>query len=192
MIKRAKRNAKAALQGNWLAAILIFLLFVVLGAALESTGIGAIFTGLLVFGYAAFCLELAKSKKAKLGALFSGIFRGFFKKWGASLLMGLYLFLWSLLFIIPGIVKSYAYSMTYYIMQEKPKMGINEAITESREMMKGHKLQLFLLDLSFTGWMLLSVITLGLALFYAWPYYQTARAEFYKQIKKGAKPAQKK
>ena len=53
--------------------------------------------------------------------------------------------------------------------------------------MKGHKWQLFLLDLSFVGWMLLSVLTLGIALFYAWPYYQAARAEFYQQIKKGSK-----
>lgn len=186
MIKNVKLKAKAALEGNWLGAILVFILFVLLTAALEATGIGVIFSGLLVFGYAAFCLELVKTKKASLGALLGGMFKNFLKKWGASLLMGLYLCLWSLLFLIPGIVKSYSYSMTYYIMQEKPKLGINEAITKSREMMNGHKWQLFLLDLSFTGWMLLSIVTLGLALFYVWPYYQAARAQFYKQIKKGS------
>ena len=187
MIKRVKTKAKAALEGNWLGAIVAFLLFVVLFAALDATGIGALLSGVLVFGYACFHLELAKSKKAKLGAFLGGMLRRFFKKWIASLLVGLYVFLWSLLLLIPGLIKSYAYAMTPYIMQEKPKMGINEAITRSREMMDGHKWQLFMLDLSFIGWMLLSVLTLGIALVYVWPYYQAARAEFYKQIKKGSK-----
>ncbi len=184
-----KRKAKKALQGNWFGAIAIFVLFVVLAVALEMTGIGALFTGVIAFGYAAFCLELVKTKKAKIGAFFGGMFKKFFKKWGASLLMGLYLCLWSLLLLIPGIVKSYSYSMTYYILQEKPDMGVNEAITKSREIMNGHKWQLFCLDLSFIGWMLLSVVTLGIALFYVWPYYSAARAQFYREIKKGAKKA---
>ena len=102
--------------------------------------------------------------------------------------MGLYICLWSLLLIIPGIVKYYAYAMTPYIMAEKPNLSINEAITKSREMMKGHKWQLFWLDVSFTGWMLLSILTLGIALVFVWPYYSAARAEFYKEIKKSAKP----
>ena len=187
MIKRVKIKAKAALQGNWLGAILTFLLFLLLSAALDATAIGVLLSGVLVFGYASFHLELVKTKKATLGAFFGGMFGHFFKKWAASLLVGLYTFLWSLLLLIPGLIKSYAYAMTPYIMQEKPKMGINEAITRSREMMDGHKWQLFMLDLSFIGWMLLSVLTLGIALVYVWPYYQAARAEFYKQIKKGSK-----
>lgn len=191
MIKRVKTKAKAALEGNWFGAIVAFLLFVVLFAALDATGIGALFSGVLAFGYAGFHLELAKSKKAKLGAFLGGMLRRFFIKWIASLLVGLYVFLWSLLLLIPGLIKSYAYAMTPYILAEKPGMGANDAITKSRELMKGHKWQLFLLDLSFVGWMLLGVLTLGLALFYAWPYYQAARAEFYQQVKKGAKPAQK-
>jgi uncharacterized membrane protein len=77
--------------------------------------------------------------------------------------------------------------MTPYIMTEKQDMRISDAITKSRAIMKGHKWQLFLLDLSFTGWMLLSVLTLGLALVYVWPYYNAARAAFYKEIKGGAK-----
>ncbi len=187
MIKKVKVKAKAALKGNWFGAIVAFLLFVVLTAALEATGIGAIFVGLVAFGYAAFNLELVKSKKAKVGVLFGGMFKKCFKKWGAALLMGLYTFLWSLLFLIPGFIKYYAYAMTPYIMQEKSSMRVGDANTKSRAIMKGHKWQLFLLDLSFIGWMLLSVLTLGIALIYVWPYYQAARAAFYKEIKKGAK-----
>ncbi len=187
MIKKVKIKAKAALDGNWFGAIAVFLLLVLLTALLDASGIGVIFSGLLGFGYAAFCLELVKTKKAKLGAFFGGMFKRFFKRWGATLLVGLYTCLWSLLLVIPGIVKYYAYAMTPYIMTEKPDMGINDAITKSREIMKGHKWQLFLLDLSFTGWMLLSIVTLGIALVYVWPYYNAARAAFYREIKKGAR-----
>ena len=187
MIKKVKLKAKAALKGNWLGAIMALLLYVVLFAALEATGIGTIFSGVLAYGYAAFCLELVKAKKARVGVLFSGMFKKFLKKWGASLLTGLYIVLWSLLLLIPGMIKYYAYAMTPYIMTEKPDMRISDAITKSRAIMKGHKWQLFLLDLSFIGWMLLSVLTLGLALVYVWPYYNAARAAFYKEINGGAK-----
>lgn len=191
MIKRVKLKAKEVVVDNLVAAILTFFLLVVLTVLLDATGIGIIFSGVVAFGYAIFYLELVKTKKAKIGAFFSGIFKNFFKKWAAEFLMGLYICLWSLLFIIPGIVKYYAYAMTPYIMAEKPNLSINEAITKSREMMKGHKWQLFWLDVSFTGWMLLSIVTLGIALVFVWPYYSAARAEFYKEIKKSAKSAAK-
>lgn len=190
MIKKAKLKAKAALKGNWFGAIVALVLFSLLSALLSMTGIGALFSGLLTFGYAAFCLELVKTKKAKIGAFFGGIFHKLVKRWLAGLLMGLYTFLWSLLFLIPGFIKYYAYSMTPYIMMEKPDMGINDAITKSREIMNGHKWQLFLLDLSFIGWMLLGVLTLGVAFIYVLPYYNAARAAFYKEIKGGAKPGE--
>lgn len=184
-ISVVKQKAKKALAGNWFGVTVAFLLLIILNIALNASCIGVIFAGLVTFGYAAFCLELVKSKQAKVGAFFSGIFRGFFKKWGASLLVSLYTFLWSLLFVIPGLVKSYSYAMTPYIMAEKPDMGVNDAITKSRQIMDGHKWQLFCLDLSFTGWMLLCIVTLGIGFFYVWPYYSAARAAFYKEIKKG-------
>ena len=184
-ISAIKQKAKKALVGNWFGAIFVLVLLVVLAVILDATVIGAVFSGLLAFGYAAFCLELIKSKKAKMGAFFGGMFKGFFKKWWASMLVGLYTLLWSLLLIIPGLIKSYSYAMTPYIMAEKPDMSVNDAITKSRQIMNGHKWQLFCLDLSFTGWMLLSMVTLGLGLIYVWPYYNAARAAFYREIKKG-------
>ena len=187
MIKTVKSKAKEVVLDNLVGNIIAFFLLCLLTVLLDATGIGAIFTGVVAFGYAIFGLELVKTKKAKVGAFFSGIFKQFFKKWAAGFLMGLYTFLWSLLFIIPGIVKYYAYAMTPYIMAEKPNMGINDAITKSREIMKGHKWQLFWLDVSFIGWMLLGVVTLGLGFVFVWPYYNAARAAFYKEIKKSAK-----
>lgn len=182
-----KQRAKAALKGHWFANIVVLVLMVLITAVLDLTYVGALLSGLVMFGSAAFYLELVKSKQGKIGTFFGGMFKKFFKRWGASLLISLYTFLWTMLFMIPGIVKSYAYAMTPYIMMEKPEMGINDAITKSRMMMKGHKWQLFCLDLSFTGWMLLSIVTLGIAFFYVWPYYSTARAQFYKEVKRSAK-----
>lgn len=190
-ISEIKQKAKAALKGHWFANIVVLVLMVLITAALDLTYVGALFSGLVMFGSAAFYLELVKSKQGKVGAFFGGMFKKFFKRWGATLLISLYTCLWTLLFIIPGLVKSYSYAMTPYIMMEKPDMGINDAITKSRQMMKGHKWKLFCLDLSFTGWMLLSIVTLGIALMYVWPYYSAARAQFYKEVKKASRPAPK-
>lgn len=187
-----KQKAKKALQGNWFGTIVVLILLIILMIALDASVIGTVFSGLLTFGYAAFCLELVKSKHASMGAFFGGMFKGFFRKWGASLLVGLYTLLWSLLLIIPGFIKSYSYAMTPYIMAEKPDMGVNDAITKSRRIMNGHKWQLFCLDLSFTGWMLFGIITLGIGFFYVWPYYNAARASFYREIKKGSRVVSKK
>ena len=182
-----KKASKAALSGNWFAAVCVYLLYMLIAYVLGLSAVGSLFIGIAGFGYTAFCLELAKKKHAGIGVLFGGMFKKFFKKWGASLLVSLYTFLWTLLFIIPGIVKSYSYALAPYILLEKPEMGIKDAITKSRMMMKGHKWQLFCLDLSFIGWMLLCVLTLGIAFFYVWPYYSTARAQFYKELKRAPK-----
>lgn len=181
-----KQRAKAALKGNWFGMIVVLVLSVLLTAVLDLTYVGVLLSGLLSFGCAAFFLDLVKTKQSAIGTFFGGIFQKFFKRWGASLLIGLYTLLWTLLLIIPGIVKGYAYAMTPYIMIEKPDMGINDAITKSRQLMKGHKWKLFLLDLSFTGWMLLGVVTLGIAYVYVLPYYFAARAQFYKEVKKAS------
>ena len=99
-------------------------------------------------------------------------------------LRDLFVALWTLLFIIPGIVKMYAYSLVPYILAENPEMSGTEAIKLSNEMMKGHKWKAFVLDLSFLGWLLLSVLTLGLVgIFFANPYVYATDAELYKAIK---------
>lgn len=99
-------------------------------------------------------------------------------------LRDLFTALWTLLFIIPGIVKMYAYSLVPYILAENPEMKGTEAIKLSSEMMKGHKWNAFVLDLSFFGWIVLSVLTLGLVgVFYTNPYIYATDAELYKAIK---------
>ena len=104
------------------------------------------------------------------------------KVWG-MFLMNLFIALWSLLFVIPGIIKTFSYAMTPYILEEHPELTANEAIDHSRAMMKGHKFDLFWLYLSFIGWGILCIPTLGIGTFWLIPYMQTAQASFYEDVK---------
>ena len=137
--------------------------------------------GNVQLGYAQFLLKLHKGEGFDFNDLFSQFHRikqGFIQ----SLLRGLYIILWTLLFIIPGIVKGYAYSMTPFIMADHPQMTPSEAITASRELMDGHKFELFVLDLSFIGWNLLGIFTLGIGLIWVIPYHNAAYAAFYRNL----------
>lgn len=98
-------------------------------------------------------------------------------------LMELKIALWTFLFIIPGIVMSFAYAMTPYILEEHPEIGAWEASTRSREMMKGHKFDLFWLWLSFIGWGILNIFTCGIGSLWLNPYIYTATAAFYQEVK---------
>ena len=101
-------------------------------------------------------------------------------------LKDLYILLWSLLLIIPGIVKSYSYRLVPYLLKDEPELTASEVITRSREMMRGHKWEAFVLDLSFLGWLILGILTFGLLLiFWEMPYYQNAAAVFYLDIVNG-------
>lgn len=102
----------------------------------------------------------------------------------AMFLRDLFLFLWGMLFLIPGIIKRYSYRMVPYILADDPTIGALDAITLSREMMNGHKWKTFVLDLSFIGWDLLTVFTCGLVgVFYANPYQFSTGAELYQALK---------
>lgn len=106
---------------------------------------------------------------------------------GDSIVLGLlnfvFVFLWSLLLFIPGIIKSYSYSMAYYIKLDHPEYTPNQAITESRRMMNGHKFRLFCLDFSFFGWMFLGVLLCGVGIFWVQPYMEASRYEFYRDLR---------
>lgn len=104
------------------------------------------------------------------------------KVWG-MLLTYIFIVLWSLLFLIPGIIKAYSYAMTPFILEENPELSANEAIDRSRFMMRGHKFDLFWLQLSFIGWGLLCLLTAGIGLLWLVPYMQTATAAFYEEVK---------
>ena len=99
-----------------------------------------------------------------------------------GLLIGIFTFLWSLLFIIPGIVKSYAYSMAYFIKIDHPEYTATQALDESQKIMKGNKMKLFLLDLSFIGWIILGSLCFGIGTLWVTAYMEAAHAEFYRDI----------
>jgi uncharacterized membrane protein len=99
------------------------------------------------------------------------------------LLVYLYTILWTLLFIVPGIIKGLAYSLTPFIVKDNPQLSPNQAINLSMKMMKGHKFDLFYLYLSFIGWIFLAILTLGIGLLWVIPYMQTSMAAFYLDVK---------
>ena len=137
--------------------------------------------GVVQLGYCSFLLKQYDGKKAEFSDLFSK-FDQFGQGFAQAFLRGLYVFLWSLLLIIPGIVKSFSYAMTPFIMVENPDMTANEAITASRELMDGHKTDLFWLGLTFIGWSLLSLLTLNLGSIALNPYMNAAYAAFYRSL----------
>lgn len=102
---------------------------------------------------------------------------------GGMILMTLYVFLWMLLLVVPGIIKALAYSLTPYILKDYPELSVNQAINLSIKMMKGHKMRYFLLTLSFIGWGLLGILTLGIGYIWLIPYMYTTTAAFYQDVK---------
>ena len=159
--------------------------------AVVSAGIlqAATYWGLIVFivggaiqlGLCAYHTRLNLGLKPEFGSLFER-FDIFFKALGLRLFMLLFTILWSLLFLVPGIIAAYRYSMAPYLMAEYPDMGIREAVNRSKELMNGNKGRLFCLDFSFIGWWLLSALTLGILGLWITPYMVTARAAFYLEL----------
>ena len=98
-------------------------------------------------------------------------------------LMSIYIFLWCLLLFIPGIIKSYSYCFAPYISMDNDELTAEECINESMKLTNGYKMKLFLLDLSFIGWYLLCIVTLGIAILWVVPYHETARIALYEDIK---------
>jgi len=137
--------------------------------------------GVLQLGYADFLLKQHDGKETNFNGLFSR-FDSFSTGFAQRFLRNLYIGLWSLLFVIPGIIKSFAYAMTPFILAEHPELSASEAIRLSEDLMDGHKTDLFILDLTFLGWNILAALTLNLGNIALNPYKNAAYAAFYRQI----------
>ena len=137
--------------------------------------------GSILIGHNRFCLKLVDGEEARFEDLFSG-FDIFGNAFVLNLLIALKVFAWSLLFVIPGIVAAYRYSMATYILAENPNMQATEAIEHSKALMDGRKGDLFCLDLSFIGWALLAVLTAGIGNLWLVPYMTVSRAAFYRSL----------
>ena len=184
--------ARMSLSGKWafgaIASIVCWLILCVPSEFVNSafdTQFGqlwGLFMFPLVWGYDVLWLALARDEKVDYGMLFDG-FKDYLRIFLTLLLAQIYTILWMLLLIIPGIVKSYSYSMTYFILKDNPEMKYDAAINESMRMMQGHKMKLFLLDLSFIGWFFLCILTFGIGFLFLQPYMSTAHAHFYEDLK---------
>ena len=141
----------------------------------------------LTWGYQTLFLGAVRGGEVTAKDMFEGYNKELFSRvLTTTLLYYVYVFLWSLLLLIPGCIKAYSYAMTPYILKDNPEMKNNAAIEESMRMMDGHKLELFLLDLSFIGWAILSILTCCIGFLWLTPYMNMARVNFYEDLKKAS------
>ena len=207
-----KNAALTALKGNWapsVIATIVLMAFTYLitgpyvvmymlnlnGMTPGSAGLNLGVYALYIFGFTFVFSPLNIGYTYAFNSLYmegdnavtGNTFRFGFRRWGRNVwgmfLVGFFTSLWSLLLIVPGIIKVYAYAMTPYILIDNPELSANQAINFSCKMMKGHKFDLFFLQLSFIGWGILSVFTGGIGLLWLMPYMMSAQAAFYQDIK---------
>lgn len=179
-------RAREVLSTNWGLAIVTFLLYsIVVGFIQAIPYIGPVVMfivgGPFAFGLAYFALNFSRQTNPKIEDIFNG-FSEFGRAFTAYLLTNLFIFGWMLLLIVPGIIKAYAYSMTYYIMLDDKTISVTDAITKSREIMDGNKFKLFCLGCRFIGWGLLCILTLGIGFLWLIPYISISMAKFYDDV----------
>ena len=189
------RAAARAMLGNnifsnaWLYALAAVLLTSIVYSITSSFFVGIILTGPIFIGLAYYFLKLAREGKADFNdLLYATTNDNFVRTMLVGLLEVVFLALWSIIPFV-GIVKYYSYMLTPYIAVDRPELGANDCITESRRLMEGHKMQAFLLDLSFIGWLILGSCVCGIGTIFVAPYMEAARVAFYEEIKAKAAPA---
>lgn len=181
-IKSAAKQQLSANYGIILGANVLFAIIIGIASTVASFA-SIILTGPLTFGIVSIMIGSVRNENPPFETLFNG-FKYFGTTFCTGLLVSIFTTLWTLLFIIPGIVKSYSYAMTFYILKDNPNIKATEAIDLSQKMMKGHKADLFVLHLSFIGWLILSIFTFGiLNILYVTPYMQLSTANFYEKLK---------
>ena len=200
-ITNYKSRALSALENKWGNFVLItFVYGFIIGitqilsgdkdspAILHLIGLVLFILALpLTWGYQTLFLGAVRGGDATAKDMFEGYNKELFSRvLTTTLLYYVYVFLWSLLLLIPGCIKSYSYAMTPYILKDNPEMKNNAAIEESMRMMDGHKLELFMLDLSFIGWAILSILTCCIGFLWLVPYMNMARVNFYEDLKKAS------
>ncbi len=186
--KNFRLEAWEKLRGKWgTFALIAFIYSLIMGVcgALTYIYVGEIITllvaGPFALGLAMIALNVVRTRKVEVNQLFSG-FREFGKAFLVNLLNSIFIVLWTLLLIVPGIIKSFSYSMSYYILADEPTLTATEIRHCSIELMRGNKWRLFCLEISFIGWWILCILTLGILSFWIIPYQQSALAAFYQSL----------
>jgi uncharacterized membrane protein len=188
--KELMAQARASLSGKWSIAVCTILVYMVIVTFLSVLGfippfgvaVVLLIGGPFALGIAIFFLGLSRGEEVAIEHLFKG-FNHFGTALVAYLLVAIFTSLWTLLFIVPGIIAGISYSQTFYIIADNPEIDAMDAISKSKKMMRGYKWKYFCLGLRFTGWALLCILTLGIGLFWLMPYMQTSFAKFYDDLK---------
>jgi uncharacterized membrane protein len=181
------RAARESLKGKWGLAIGTFLICILITSApgsVQSRGsiLTLIIGGPFELGAAIFSLSISRGKEARLEQIFQG-FNRFSTAFAAYLIRFVYVLLWALLLIVPGIMAALGYSMTFYILADDPLINATDALKKSKSMMDGYKLKLFYLCLRFFLLALLCLLTLGIGFLWLIPYINITVAKFYDDIK---------
>lgn len=177
-----------SLNGNWGSAAVLTLVYFLITCVASSIDVKAglitiLLTAPMIYSYEIIFLDNLRSGKAfDVQSLFEG-YNDYLRITGTYLLMYLYIVLWTLLLVIPGIIKSVSYSQTLFILRDEPALKYNGAIERSMAMMEGHKMDYFLLILSFIGWYILGIVSFGIGFLWINPYITRALVIFYEDLK---------
>jgi len=187
-VKNLMSASRSSLKGNWGIAIAGFLIYAIIIGVISSLldEIGSLITlliaGPFALGMAIFTLELSREGDPKIEMIFKG-FNDFVRALISYLLMILFILLWALLLIVPGIIAGISYSMTFFILAEDPSIKPMDAIDKSKAMMDGYKWKMFELGIYLFLLSLLCILTLGIGFLWLMPYGQVSCAKFYKEVK---------
>lgn len=183
-----KDIAISALEGKWGQAVGLTFVIGVLESAASGLSyipmVGVVFPLLampLTFGFAVAFLNNLRGGEARFETLFAG-YKDFGRVFLTLLIMGIYTFLWSLLLVVPGVIKAISYTMTPFVLNDNPELSYDAAISKSSRLMQGHKMEYFVFVLSFAGWFVLSILTMFIGFLWLAPYFQTAKAAFYHEL----------
>lgn len=194
-----KNEALATLRGKWtqpvLAALIVMLVSAFTQGGNQTKSAVFVTLGFLVallvacnlqFGFEVAMLRFRRGREDSVNEMLAAGFKeDYGRVLGISLLRAVFICLWSLLLIIPGFIKLYAYAMTAYIAEDNPELGPKECLDQSQAMMQGHKMELFILDLSYIGWILLGFVSFGIGFLWISPWMEMAHIRFYEELKEG-------
>ncbi len=180
-----KSRARTQLGGGifanaWLMSVVLML--IVSAISYFANAITLLLAGFIGVATMAFFKNVVRNSTGDLNTAFSSLKQDI----GGTLLLGIlqtvFVALWSLLFVIPGIVKTYAYSMAYYLKDEHPEWDWRQCLSESQRLMNGHKMELFILDLSFIGWYIVGSLALGAGTLWVSAYHNTTRVNYFEDL----------
>lgn len=185
-------QARESLRNKWgtaVAALFIYLVLITILAIIPILGSIAtiIIDGPLILGITLFSLTISRNSEARISQIFDG-FSNFGTSFAAYILTGIFTILWMLLLIVPGIIASLSYSLTFFLIADNPRIDPLEAIRLSKKMMYGYKWKLFCLYFRFFWWFLLCILTLGIGYLWLAPYWQITFGKFYEDIRLNYNP----